>query len=185
MNKDKKNKIIIASVVALLAVFVIVVVIMFFVPGNINTVKSKVKDQYIITKGEQNIIPKINGCQVALENSDVLKRITRDTEDKMLDLVFNAKCGSEEEKINAKAIIKKSPYTYEATANENMQNYDLIIKENDKVITDNGNLYDLQGSWLSEILNGKAIINNMDIKDYPDFKIVFEDKNTIFVINKK
>ena len=184
MRENNKKKIIIISII-LIVILVAIIPIIFFLSNSMNRVKLKIKDQYFITEGNHNIVPHVKGCKITLENEKNLERITRTSEDTEIDLTFNVKCGNKEEKIKAKAVIKKSPYTYEATANENLQNYDLIIKENNKAINKTGNVYDLEGSWLSEIIDGKAIINNMDIKDYPDFKVVFEDKNTIFVINKK
>ena len=74
----------------------------------------------------------------------------------------------------------KADYYYEATRNENMINYNVKIINGDKL---NGNLYNSKGEWLSELINGEAIVNEVDIIDYPSFQIKIDDK--IYVIKKK
>lgn len=68
-------------------------------------------------------------------------------------------------------------YYYEASLNENMINYNLIIVDGSNL---NGNLYNTNGDWLSELKEGRAIINEIDIEGYPDFKIkINEDTYTV------
>ena len=74
----------------------------------------------------------------------------------------------------------KKEYFYTAVMNDNMINYTVKI-ENGANLT--GNLYSNDGDWLSELKGGEAIVNEMDIKDYPDFKIKVND--TTYVIKKK
>ena len=58
---------------------------------------------------------------------------------------------------------------------------DIAQKAIDIII--NGNLYNNNGEWLSELINGEAIINEVDIKDYPSFQIKIDDK--IYVVKNK
>ncbi len=74
----------------------------------------------------------------------------------------------------------KADYYYEATRNDNMINYNVKIINGDSL---NGNLYNNNGEWLSELINGEAIINEVDIKDYPSFQIKIDDK--IYVVKNK
>ena len=71
-------------------------------------------------------------------------------------------------------------YYYEATLNENMLNYNLEIIDGKDL---NGNLYNYDGEWLSELKEGQAIINEVDIEGYPEFKIKVND-NT-YIVKKK
>ena len=71
-------------------------------------------------------------------------------------------------------------YYYEAKLNENMLNYDLEIIDGKDL---NGELYNNDGEWLSDLKSGHAIVNETDIKDYPDFKIKVNDKT--YTIKKK
>ena len=74
----------------------------------------------------------------------------------------------------------KKDYYYEASLNENMLNYNLEIIDGNNL---NGNLYNNNGDWLSEIKNGKAIVNEIDIEGYPDFKIKVNDDT--YIVKKK
>lgn len=74
----------------------------------------------------------------------------------------------------------KAEYLYTAELNDNMINYTLKIENGDNL---NGNVYSTDGEWLSELKNGEAIINEMDIKDFPNFKIKVNDAT--YVIKKK
>ena len=78
---------------------------------------------------------------------------------------------------NNNEIIK---YQYEATPNENMINYNLEIINGDGL---NGELYSMDGEYLSDLKDGKAIINEMDYNKYDSFKIKINDK--IYEIEKK
>lgn len=71
-------------------------------------------------------------------------------------------------------------YYYKATLNENMINYDLEIIDGKDL---NGGLYDKDGEWLSDLTSGHAIVNENDIKDYPNFKIKVDEKT--YTIKKK
>ena len=71
-------------------------------------------------------------------------------------------------------------YVYSATLNDNMINYDLVI-EDGKALS--GDLYTYDGEWLAELKDGKAIINESDISQFPKFKIKIDDK--VYVITKK
>ena len=71
-------------------------------------------------------------------------------------------------------------YKYEATLNENMLNYDLTIDGGKSL---SGDLYSYDGEWLAEIKDGKAIINEIDINNYPKFKIKVDGK--VYTITKK
>ncbi len=71
-------------------------------------------------------------------------------------------------------------YYYKATLNENMINYDLEIIDGKDL---NGGLYDKDGEWLSDLISGHAIVNENDIKDYPNFKIKVDEKT--YTIKKK
>ncbi len=82
----------------------------------------------------------------------------------------------DKEKKNGKGVT----YYYEATLNENMINYDLTILEGSDL---NGELYSSNGEWLSELKNGKAIINESDYQNNTSFKIKVNDK--IYEITKK
>ncbi len=177
---SKKIKVLIIVVVVIIIGLILCLV---FSKGSINIVKTKIKKSYEITEASQEITPKVLGCEITLETD--IKKIIRGKKDEEIELVFKAACGEETDTIKSEGIIKASPYTYTATPNENMQNYDLSIQEKEKDVQLNGGIYDMQGSWLSDINNGKAIINNMDINNYPDFQILLEDKNTIFIITKK
>ena len=177
---SKKIKVLIIVVVVIIIGLILCLMLS---KGSIDKVKNKIKKSYEITEASQEIAPKVLGCEITLETD--IKKIIRGKKDKEIELVFKAICGEETDTIKSKGIIKASPYTYTATANSNMQNYDLSIQEKEKDVQVNGGIYDMQGSWLSDINNGKAIINNMDINNYPDFQILLEDKNTIFIITKK
>ena len=69
---------------------------------------------------------------------------------------------------------------YEATLNDNMINYNVMIIDEASL---NSDLYSDDGEWLSEIKDGIAIVNEGDIKDYPDFKIKINDKT--YIVKKK
>ncbi len=69
-------------------------------------------------------------------------------------------------------------YVYDASISGN--NYDLVI-ENGKALS--GDLYSYDGEWLAELKDGKAIVNEGDISQFPKFKIKVNDK--IYVITKK
>lgn len=71
-------------------------------------------------------------------------------------------------------------YYYEAKMNENMINYTLKIIDGDNL---SGNLYSNDGEWLSELVNGEAIVNEIDINEFPDFKIKVNDET--YIIKKK
>ena len=75
---------------------------------------------------------------------------------------------------------KEKEYYYTATMNDNMINYTVKIVDGDTL---NGNLYSYKGDWLSELNNGEAIVNEIDIKDYPDFKI--KVNNETYTVKKK
>lgn len=66
----------------------------------------------------------------------------------------------------------KKEYFYTAEKSGNMINYNLKIENGDNL---NGNLYSNDGEWLSELKSGEAIVNEMDIKDFPNFKIKVND----------
>ena len=74
----------------------------------------------------------------------------------------------------------KKDYYYEASLNENMLNYNLVIIDGSNL---NGNLYSNNGEWLSELKEGKAIVNEIDIEGYPDFKIKINDDT--YIVKKK
>jgi len=78
---------------------------------------------------------------------------------------------------NNNGIIK---YQYEATLNENMINYNLEVIDGDGL---NGELYSMDGEFLSDLKDGKAIINEIDYNKYDSFKIKVNDK--IYEIEKK
>jgi Na+-transporting NADH:ubiquinone oxidoreductase subunit NqrC len=71
-------------------------------------------------------------------------------------------------------------YHYVATLNENMINYNLEIIDGEEL---NGELYSMDGEYLSDLKEGKAIINEIDYNKYDSFKIKVNDK--IYEIEKK
>ena len=148
--------------------------------------KATIKSNYTIEKAGVEIAPTYEGCTITHLTQDDIATITRGTSDKNITLNFEVKCGNATETVTSKGVIKKSPYTYTATANSNMQNYDLIVKNGSSNISDSGAIYNLNGSYLSELQSGKAIINNDDIEGSPNFQMKLgSDKKTIYVITKK
>lgn len=71
-------------------------------------------------------------------------------------------------------------YEYEATLNENMINYDLEVIGGSSL---SGELYSMDGEWLSDLVDGKAIINEIDYNKYDSFQIKVNGK--VYEINKK
>jgi len=71
-------------------------------------------------------------------------------------------------------------YVYDATLNDNMINYNLVI-EDGKALS--GDLYSMDGEWLAELKDGEAVINETDISKFPKFKIKIKDE--VFIITKK
>ena len=71
-------------------------------------------------------------------------------------------------------------YQYKATSSDNMINYNLEIIDGEGL---NGELYSMDGEYLSDLRDGKAIINENDYNKYDNFKIKVNDK--IYEIEKK
>ncbi|MBP5683649.1 MAG: hypothetical protein J6X02_00145 [Bacilli bacterium] len=71
-------------------------------------------------------------------------------------------------------------FQYVATLNDNMINYSLEVIDGENL---NGELYSLDGEWLSDLVDGKAIINEIDYNKYDKFKI--KVANEVYEIEKK
>ena len=147
--------------------------------------KAAIKSSYTIEKAGTEIKPTYDGCTITHVTQSELAKITRGLKDTNKTLKFEIKCGNNTETVTSKGIIKASPYKYVATANSNMQNYDLTVKNGSSTISNSGNIYSMDGNYLSDLSSGKAVINNDDIEGYPNFQMIFSnDTKTIYVIKK-
>ena len=147
--------------------------------------KGSIKSSYNIETGGTEIKPTYSGCTITHLTQNDIAKITRDVSDKTITLRFEIQCGDQKETVTSKGIIKASPYKYVATANSNMQNYDLTVKNGSSTLSKNGTIYSMGGSYLSDLSSGKAVINNDDIAGYPNYKMIISgDSKTIYVIKK-
>ncbi|MBQ4634268.1 MAG: InlB B-repeat-containing protein [Bacilli bacterium] len=147
--------------------------------------KGSIKSSYNIETGGTEIKPTYSGCTITHLTQNDIAKITRDVNDKTITLRFEIQCGDQKETVTSNGIIKASPYKYVATANSNMQNYDLTVKNGSATLNKNGTIYSMGGSYLSDLSSGKAIINNDDIAGYPNYKMIISgDSKTIYVIKK-
>ena len=69
---------------------------------------------------------------------------------------------------------------YEASLNDNMINYNVVIIDEASL---NSDLYSIDGEWLSEIKDGVAIVSDVDMENDPTFKVKINDK--IYTVKKK
>lgn len=150
--------------------------------SNLENAKSAIQSSYNITTGGQVISVTSSGCTITLSNPNSIAKITRGTSDTEVTLNFNITCGSLTDTKSSRGIIKASPYKYTAVANSNMLNYDVTIDG----LTGNGKIYTSGGTWLDDVTNGKAVINNGDISVFPNFLLlVGSDTNTKYIVTKK
>lgn len=146
-----------------------------------------IKSSYSIEKSGQEIEVSYTGCTIThLTANQINGKIVRDTSDKKITLNFEVKCGDQTKTATSQGIIKKSPYTYTAVANANMVNYDVTVKNGNSTIGNNGKIYSMSNAYMSDLTNGKAVINNDDITSFPNFQMTLgSDNKTVYVIKKK
>lgn len=82
--------------------------------------KAEIKDFDVLEASPALQTTAANGkCSVAWLNADVLDNIVRDTTDTKVDMTASITCEGKTEEVTVKAIIKKSPYKYTTTTNNN------------------------------------------------------------------
>ncbi len=136
--------------------------------ANYDKALAAIKSSYDITKDGQVINVTSNGCTI---KHDEIK-----TTDK--NITFHITCGSKSGTKTAKINLKTPTYKYTVTPSGNMVNSYVTIKG-----VNSGTLYK-NGEHIGDITNGKALVNDADIKGNPTLQLKIPGDSTTYKVVK-
>ena len=135
---------------------------------NYDNALAAIKASYDVTKNGQTINVTSKGCTIT---HDEIKTSNS-------TITFHITCGSKTGTKNAKANVKLPTYKYTVTPSGNMVNSYVTVNG-----VTSGTLY-LNGSNIGDIVNGKATVNDSDLKGNPTLQMKITGDNTVYNVTK-